>query len=126
MGEETGGTVQSGIPDGAIRIYRHRQRPELKPSLVVVKTIPTPHSYGVIYIQFPERGEPSGGSGWTFHESCFSEPVTLDDHLMLVTYLTAKRVKDLRAELANAEANVEAVKRFARLTKGGDDADPLS
>lgn len=72
--------------------------------------------FWVTYIQFPEYGRPSGGrSGW-WDESCFHEPAAADELLWLHLYETAKRVIDLKQELASAEADADAARRYAKLS----------
>lgn len=99
------------------RIFQ--MRPDTPRSLALMAPSSIPDRFGCIYIQFPERGEPSGGSSWSWPGSCFREPEAPDELLWAHLYLTAKRVRDLKAALAEAESDAAAVRRYASLIKAG-------
>lgn len=107
----SGDTAIPVIPDGSVLIFQ--MRPNTEPHLV--ETESCGERYGCHYIQFPERGRRCGGSSWSWPIECFREPTTPTEFLWKQQYLTMKRVIDLEADLVEAKANLEAVKRWAVL-----------
>lgn len=101
------------IADGSIMI--HQMHENATPCLVRVEHTDIPDRYWVHYLDDPESGRSHGSSG-TWKPDTLRNPVTLEEHLWMQTYLVNERVRRLKEELAEAEKDAEAVKRYARIT----------
>lgn len=101
--------------EGELRILDERPGAPsgTRPCLVLMLPSAVPDRYGAGFIQFPERGRPGGGSAWAYPASAFRDPVSWEEHLWVALYKTAKRVLDLKAELAGAEAMADGVRTYA-------------
>lgn len=99
------------FPDGTLVVYR---RGGDGPHLALTTDPQISSSggwmYGLHYVQFPERGEPSGGSGYYTAAADLRLPTTPDEKLIAADYLSKARVKAAKKELAEAEAEARAVK----------------
>lgn len=93
-------------------LVMHRVHNRAPWSLVRAEKSGLPDRWGVTYLQFPERGEPSGGSSWVWGPECFRPPITPEEVATAHVYRTAARVKEIQQELVDAQADAAAAKRY--------------
>jgi hypothetical protein len=114
-GVMTGASVTLDLSEEpTLRIFQMTSSTSRHLCLMVPTSIPS--RFGCYYIQFPERGEPGGGSCWSWDEERFHEPREPDEITWAVLYLTAKKVRRLKDELAKAEEDAAATRKYAELT----------
>jgi hypothetical protein len=78
--------------------------------------------HGLHYVQFPERGYPSGGSSYYTSESKLRLPETAGELLAAARYQAAARVRDAKAELATAERERDAIETVVTMVGRSDGA----
>lgn len=109
------------FPAGALKILADRLRPGEEPWLVEVEPAGlSSERYGVYFIQFPERGERAGGYMCCRPREAFRDPETVEEIVLVHVYRTAKRVRELEAELKLARKDAEAIQLTRDILKRGE------